>query len=182
MELSLKGPANWLVNKSDFPQSGLVLRESCNCPSSTCYFPVVLTPAPPSGDLGLALPALRSPPVAVISLVVDKGRGLPETKHWPGTEPASQPRPHLPLGKLTVHGKSSLTSKELLILEELCVPDFDLPQIRSLHTPKRPFYISEARSWLSLLLTCGAALPSTLTVAHPPSKMGPWAACPGQKP
>ena len=79
-------------------------------------------------------------------------------------------------------GLSVPESKELLILEELCVPDFDLPQIRSLHTPKRPFYISEARSWLSLLLTCGAALPSTLTVAHPPSKMGPWAACPGQKP
>lgn len=109
MELSLKGPVNWLVNKSDFSQSGLVLHKSCNCPSSTCYFPVVLTPAPPSGDLGLALPALRSPPVAVISLVVDRGRGLPETKHWPGAEPASQPHPHLPLGKLTVHGKPSLT-------------------------------------------------------------------------
>ena len=87
MELNLKGPVNGLVNKSDFPQSGLVLRESCNCPSSTCYFPVVLTPAPPSGDLGLALPDLCSPPVAVISLVVDRGRGLPETKHWPGAEP-----------------------------------------------------------------------------------------------
>ena len=109
MELSLKGPENWLVNRSDFPQSGLVLRESWNCPSPTCYFPVVLTPAPPSGDLGPALPALHSPPVAVISLVVDRGRGLPETKHWPGAEPASQPHPHLPLGKLTVHGKSSLT-------------------------------------------------------------------------
>ena len=109
MELSLKGPVNGLVNKSDFPQSGLVLRESCNCPSSTCYFPVVLTPAPPSGDLGLALPDLCSPPVAVISLVVDRGRGLPETKHWPGAEPASQPRPHLPLGKPTIHWKFSLT-------------------------------------------------------------------------
>lgn len=79
-------------------------------------------------------------------------------------------------------GLSVPESKEPLILEELNVPNFDLPQIRSLHTPKRPFYISEAQSWLSLLLTCGAAPPSTPTVAHPPSKKGPWAACPGQKP
>lgn len=111
---------------------------------------------------------------------------------------ASHPPPSCPAwrgggGPLTFHcyawlfskrepGLSVPESKEPLILEELCIPDFDLPQIGSLHTPKRPCYISEARSWLSLLLTCGAARPSTPTVAHPSSKMGPWAACPGQKP
>lgn len=109
---------------------------------------------------------------------------------------ASQPPPHPAWGGGGGHSLSIVMlgssrrenlgclflSKEPLILEELYVPDFDLPQIRSLHTPKRPFYISEAQSWLSLLLTCGAAPPSNPTVAHPPSKMGPWAACPGQKP
>ena len=40
-------------------------------------------------------------------------------------------------------GLSVPESKEPLILEERCVPDFDLPQIRALYTPKRPFYISE---------------------------------------
>lgn len=55
-------------------------------------------------------------------------------------------------------------------------PDFDLSQIRSSHTPERTFYILKALSRLSLWLTCGAAL---LPVAHPSSKTGPWAACPG---
>lgn len=37
--------------------------------------------------------------------------------------------------------------------------DFDLLQIRSSHTVRGTFYILKAWSWLSLLLTCGAALP-----------------------
>lgn len=119
----------------------------------------------------------------------------------PGADVCKHSQPSLPPrpawrgggGPLTFHcyawlfskresGLSVPERKEPLILEEPCVPDFDLPQIRSLHTPKRPCYISEVWSWLSLLLTCGVARPSTPTVAHPSSKMGPWAPCPGQKP
>ena len=59
------------------------------------------TPFSPSRDLGQASRTLHSPPVAVISLVVGRGKGLPETKHWPWAEPASFPY----LGNLALRGK-----------------------------------------------------------------------------
>lgn len=64
----------------------------------------------PRGALAWPSPAPHSPPVAVISLVVGRERGLPETKHWPGADPGSQPHPHLSPGKAgRTRGKSSLT-------------------------------------------------------------------------
>lgn len=63
-----------------------------------------------------------------------------------------------------------LRARSLWFWRRDAFPDFDLSQIRSLHTLKRTLFILKALSWLSLLLTCGAALPPS---AHSSSKTGP---------